>query len=253
MMFGVDVKAFLFERVEKRIQEYEKEPRIKTRYKTPLIGYVSAENPFFHEFYERKASLHPKQVFRPGNTVIVYFVPFSDEITHSNMGGDVVSAAWDRAMGESIMLTAHINGTLREAIDELGHDTSGTNLPKDWIEEICGPAWSHKHAAFAAGLGNFGTAGSFHTREGFAGCFGSVITTLTVDDTKEWSQEELFEKSKTCDAIEKAVLFASPEKIPLCPAGAITENGVDRFACREFCKKQDQPAPIADVCGKCFF
>jgi len=32
----------------------------------------------------------------------------------SDMNIGDVSEAWDRAMGESIMLTAHINGTLRD-------------------------------------------------------------------------------------------------------------------------------------------
>ena len=253
MVFGIEVKALLMEKAGARIREYEKEERISARYKAPLIGYAQADNILFHELYSRGLCMHPKQIYRPGNTVIVYFVPFADEIKESNRGGNVISAAWDRAMGESVMLCAHINGTLRETIDELGHDTSGTNLPGDWSAKIFGPLWSHKYAALIAGIGNFGTAGSFHTAEGFAGCFGSVITTLTVQESKEWTEAELKNAGKILDDAVCAICSAPPWKSALCPVGAITVNGIDRFVCQEFCKKQDQPAPLPDVCGKCFF
>ena len=253
-MFGIDVKAALFEKAVARIKEYEKELRIATRYKPPLIGYVEADNPLFNEFYFRNACAHPKKIFRPGNTVITYFVPFEDEITESNRGGGAVSEAWSRAVGESIMLCAHINGAMREVMNELGYyETSGTNLPGDWDDKICGPVWSHKHAAFLAGLGDFGVAGAFYTAEGFAGCFGSVITTLRIEQSKEWTEDELKDSDRICQDIETAILYAGVGKESLCPAGAIKSERVNRPACAEFCKKQGQPAPLPDVCGKCFF
>ena len=254
MLFGVDAKALLLETAERRVREYENAPQTGTRYGEPLIGYVDTGNILFDEFYCRKMCMHPKKIFRPGSTVIVYFVPFADEITESNRGGFDVSAAWSRAVSESIMLTAHINGAIREALEGLGYyETSGTNLPGDWNEEACGPEWSHKHAAFLAGLGNFGAAGAFYTEKGFAGCFGSVITPLYIEPSKNWTAEELRNACKICDNIETAV--ASPEcgKAALCPAGAITYNGVNKFACAEHCKQQEQPAPLPDVCAKCFF
>ena len=254
MSFGIDVKALLLNKAADRVSEYESEPRIGTRYQAPLIGYVSANNPFFDEFYFRRLCIHPKIIFRPGNTVIVYFVPFADDITESNRGGSAVSAKWNRAVGESVMLAAHINGTMREVLQDLGYyETSGTNLPSDWNEELCRPEWSHKHAAFLAGLGRFGAAGAFHTEKGFAGCFGSVITTLQIDPSREWTEEELRERDRISDDIEAVSLSVCPGMIALCPAGAVTGNGVDRVVCKEFCKNQGQPAPLTDVCGKCFF
>lgn len=254
MSFGVDVKALLSEKVSDRVHEYENVPRIGTRYKAPLIGFVDTDNPLFDEFSFRRVCVHPKKIFRPGFTVIVYFVPFEDAIAESNRGGDTVSDAWNRAAGESIMLVAHINGAIREALQELGYyETSGTNLPGDWDEELCRPEWSHKHAAFLAGLGSFGTAGAFYTEKGFAGCFGSVITTLKLDPSKEWTTEELYDGDRICQNIDAAIYSSGSEKAPLCPAGAISKDGVDRFVCMEFCKKQGHPAPLPDVCGKCFF
>jgi len=152
------------------------------------------------------------------------------------------------------MLCAHVNGVMRGTFDEIGYyETSGANSPGDWAEEICRPRWSHKHAAFLAGLGDFGAAGALYTSAGFAGCFGSVITAYRLEPSREWTEDELSGKEALCGAIEKAILSAPDYKIPLCPVGAITAKGVNRAVCAEFCKKQDQPAPLPEVCGKCFF
>ena len=40
--------------------------------------------------------------------------------------------------------------------------------------------------------------------------------------------------------------------IACCPAGAISEEGIDKFRCQEYCLKLNEHIPSPDVCGKCF-
>ena len=45
----------------------------------------------------------------------------------------------------------------------------------------------------------------------------------------------------------------SQEMINACPAGAISEDGIDRKICQAYCKTIDEAIPSPDICGKCFF
>ncbi|MDO4546362.1 MAG: hypothetical protein Q4C25_09410, partial [Bacillota bacterium] len=175
-MSGVDIKNAIKENVKLAIKEFEAREDISTKFGEPIIGYADTKNPLFDMFFSRRLSEHPKGIYRPGNTVVLHFVPYAEEIVKSNETGGPPSEEWTRAFTESMWLSMRLNGVIRETLDTVGRLSSCTNTPTDWNESVFHEEWSHKMAAYAAGMGQFGPAGSFHTSNGFAGRLSSIIT-----------------------------------------------------------------------------
>lgn len=258
MHIGVDIKAKIMEDVKEAIRVFQENPERTTKFGEPIIGYVDATDSMFDMYFSRRLSNHPKNIFRPGNTVVVHFVPFAPEITESNRGGDAPSEAWETAFNDSMWLSMRLNGVIREALDTVGRLSSGTNTPTDWDEELCREEWSHKLAAYAAGMGEFGPAGCLKTKNGFAGRFGSIITdgkyAQAMSPLSNEELEEAFQKIQRqyCEKGAAGVV-CSQEMIDACPAGAIAKDGINRKTCQAHCKTIDPYIPSPEVCGKCFF
>jgi len=87
--------------------------------------------------------------------------------------------------------------------------------------------WSERHIAYAAGLGTFGHHRAFISRRGSAIRLGSVVTnasiTLTPRAFSSHLENCLLAKGKKCLACASR-----------CPAGAISEKGHDKRACRDY-------------------
>lgn len=256
--FGVDIKVKIMADVKAAIEVFEAQPEMETKFGEPVISYADSRNPIFDMYFARTICEHPKRIFRPGNTVVVHFVPYVPQITESNRGGDKPSKEWLTAFNDSMWLSMRLNGVIREALDTVGRLSSCTNTPTDWDEGLCREEWSHKLAAYAAGAGQFGPAGSFRTKNGFAGRFGSIITDGRYADTfKPLSAKQLDgiyqELLKQYRCKEAGGAPCSQEMIKACPAGAITTEGIDRKCCQAYCKTIDEFIPSPEVCGKCFF
>lgn len=256
--FGVDIKKKIEENIKATIKEFENKPDVATRFKEPVIGYANTLNPMFDMYFSRQLCDHPKNLFRPGNTIIVHFLPYIDEIVESNRGGTAPSKEWTRAREESMWLSMRINAVIRETLDEIGRFSSHLNTPGDWDEGLCRESWSHKLAAYAAGMGTFGPAGSFITERGFGGRFGAVVTDgKYADDVKPLSSDELEalykELMRQHKYKEVGQVEVSSELIDACPANAISAEGIDKKICQDFCKGIHEHPPSPEVCGKCFF
>lgn len=258
-MWGIDIKKRIEDAVIVTVNAYREEKGLSDKFLNPIIGYASANNPLFQTFFDLNWTMHPKEIYRPGNTVIIHFLPFTSGVIESNRSGGEPSKEWVAAYESAIMLSAHINGCIKQTLEDLGRLASLTNLPNDWNEERDGPDWSHKLAAYVAGMGDFGIAGSFNTSAGSAGRFGSLITDCVIEPSKHWTEAEMASPEIIADSIEKSCLFAgsggadiSENVILRCPAGAINIDGVDRMSCRKYCAEQQQIVPASDVCGKCF-
>ena len=258
MHIGVDIKAKIMKDIEEAVKEFQERPDIKTRFGEPLVGYADSRNPIFDMYFSRTICDHPKRIYRPGNTVVVHFVPYAPEITESNRGGSAPSSQWLDAFNDSMWLSMRLNGVVRDALDTVGRLSSCTNTPTDWDEKLCREVWSHKLAAYAAGMGQFGPAGCFCTEHGFAGRFGSIITDgqyaepfeiLSSDQLEAVYQE--IRRQYCCQEVKG--VQCSQEMIKACPAAAISEKGIDRKKCQSYCKSIDEHIPSPEVCGKCFF
>ena len=99
-MVGFDIKEKIEHNVKKAVADFQERDDITTKFGEPVLAYVYAKDPLFDMFWERELCKHPKAIFQPGNTVILHYVPFADEVAAGNEGGDAPSAQWERAFVE---------------------------------------------------------------------------------------------------------------------------------------------------------
>ncbi len=253
-----NIKKRIIANVNAAVKEYETLPECSTRFGTPIISYVSVHHPLFMHFFESGRSLHPKQIYRPGNTAIVFFLPYDEKVAKSNLGGEMPSKEWTNAYFDSMKLCMTLNRIISDTLDEVGRLHSPANIPTDWQEEVFREEWSQKLAGFAAGLGRFGIAGSFHTEVGFAGRLSTVLVDAdyAILDEDEIATLDLENVLPYIDSDSKYLgaedVRVSQNAIDSCPANAISSIGIDKAKCQQHCKKINKVTPSPEVCGKCF-
>lgn len=138
-------------------------------------------------------------------------------------------------------------GIAREIEAELARDGFKCAWEKptcNFDEELLVSYWSHKHIAFACGVGRFGRNHLLITDRGCAGRIGSLVT--------GWDPEPDFYGG------DKDPFYPCPEKCnycyKACPAGALGGSGFDKAACYRVLLENDRLYPdleLCNVCGKC--
>ena len=164
-MDGINIKGKIERNVRQAVQEFEAREDVTTKFGEPVIAYIDARDTIFNLFFDKHLTEHPKNIYRPGITLIVYFSPFADDIAKGNIGGKAVSDEWRRATIESAWLSMKLNRVIRQTMDIIGRLSSILNTQLDWNEKTCWPEWSHKLAAYAAGMGELGPAGPYRRRQ----------------------------------------------------------------------------------------
>lgn len=210
-------------------------------FEKPLIGVAAGDDPYFYFLKEHIGEFHwsPSEAFAKiyKNTpkasnlrVLSLIFPQSEAtIELQNRQIKVPCDNWyaSRAEWESVMDEFLIK-LLRE-LEIQGIKAVAVDLIKDLSvqqSEKLGQAsnWSHRHAAFAAGMGTFGLSDGFISERGKAVRITSIIIEADLDITPrtytgpyDWC---LYYKSGICGAC-----------IRRCPKRAITEKGHDKEAC----------------------
>ena len=171
------------------INSYENK-RYRTNWKTPLISFIKADNPGFMEIREKIGSAHllPQDILSGAASVIVYFLPFEDNIISGNSGGELASEEWVQAYIDTNSLINNLNNDLAKFISEYNYDSAVLPPTHNFDKEKLVSWWSHKHVAYIAGLGNFGLHQMLITDSGCAGRFGSIITTMPLYESREKSK-----------------------------------------------------------------
>lgn len=240
--------------VRKAMDEYEAENNCAGMYQEPVIVYHDAKDPAFDTFFRMGICRHPAEIYRPGNTLVLFFLPYREDIVESNRGGTATSDQWLTAYKKGTGLIMRINRAIRNTLESRGRLVSCLNTPIDWNEKKAAEEWSFKLASYLAGMGEFSTAGSFVTAKGFGGRFSGIITDEVLYEEKpQMCTPEEYEAMIA--GIKKATLYEgtpSDECIAACPCGAISKDGIDRFKCQQHCKTLNEYVPSADACGKCF-
>lgn len=258
-MFGIgpDVKRNVKEAIKATVKEYEAQKEYTTKIGEVEVGYADVRSPLFDMFFTRGMSEHPKKILKAGYTVVLYFIPYADEVIEENMSSKEPGAKWEAAFFDTMKLSMKLNKRIRQVFEDVGRLTSLMNVPTDWDDKKFNEGWSNKLAAFAAGMGEIGPAGCFRTADGKLGRVGGIITDgIYVDDFEMFSNEQLEEihqqlLSKGCFKEGKNV-NCSEDMINTCPGNAITKEGIDRAKCQEYCRTINKFTPSPDVCGKCF-
>jgi len=149
--------------------------------------------------------------------------------------------------------TNDLIGRLSQALSDLlaahGFKSALTPATHNFDEAKLMARWSHKHLAYLANLGRFGTHNMLITPAGCAGRLGSLVTEAELGD------HALIESGEAC-------LLRAGKKcgkcIPACPVNALAENTFDRRGCwTRLNNNLDQLTYLSDlpssthVCGKC--
>ena len=131
---------------------------LKLKYREPLVGFASADDPIFDEMKEiiGPYNLHPKEIFPEAKTVVSFFLPFEEKLVKLNSKSQEPVKEWIQAKGETDRL---IRRSMKNSKSELAKEDLEAVVPEiifDYKSKGFDVAWSHKSAAYAAGLGTFG-------------------------------------------------------------------------------------------------
>lgn len=212
-------------------------------YRAPLIGYASAKD---EVFLQTKAIVGEKYILPEGllpgaKTVVAFFLPFKKEIVFGNRQGNMPSRQWAQAYQTTNNLINNICRELNSQLAEKGVKSAWLLPTYEFDQKKLMAQWSHKHAAFACGLGTFGRNQLFLTARGCAGRIGSMVLDIELaPDTRNNELVACIDGCKYC--------------MDICPVGALSNSGFDRHKCFAHCQAADNSFPDLDcveVCGKC--
>ena len=142
------------------------------------------------------------------------------------------SDEWLVSRGKWEGMMREFSGKLVAELEEMGLKAVSIDLQSEWgleTSENLGIAsrWSHRHYAYAAGLGTFGLSDGFISDFGKAVRITSLIVNVPLDTTSENRQGPydrcLFHAKGICGMCIKR-----------CPCNAISEEGHNKDICAEY-------------------
>jgi len=228
------------------VVRYHEDHNTQTRWGEPLVAFADADDPMFSELKTAVRDTHslPRDLLKTARSVIVYFLPFDKSIAKSNRKGFHASRQWAAAYIETNRLIIDINHYLTDILSSRGFKT--VNLPPthNFDTQQLMSDWSHKHVAYVAGLGGFGSHHMLITPKGCCGRFGSIITDAKLLPSQRPDLEFcLYRYDQTCQTCIKQ-----------CVTGALTADRFDRHKCYSLLLENAEiyrKMGLADVCGKC--
>ena len=210
---------------------YCRRDNIATEFGKPLVGFADAMSPEIQNLTSVVSPDHllPQDVMPEASIIISYFVPFTPELAAANNSAEpgIAAAQWARAYEELNALFTELNRRLVDLLPTLNSDPSGSShsfrgavvesaTHFDTTKLISN--WSHRHIAFAAGLGTFGMNNMLITPKGCCGRYNSVITNIPLSVIHAGSpmKEELcsYKRDGSCHVC-----------IDICPTGALAVSG----------------------------
>jgi epoxyqueuosine reductase len=241
-------------RLEDQIREYVENQVARaatiTRYRQPLVGYVSAGDSRFRELRHLVSPnhRHPRDLLPSARSVVSFFVPVDTAIVRANRrGGDQVASEWPLAYVETNDLIDSIAKGLIADLAAVGIAAAAEPATHNWDPVAMVSWWSHKSVAVIAGLGSFGLHHMVITDSGCAGRFGSIVLGADL--------EPAYERAGVSPARCRYLLDGGCRAcVARCPVGALTEDGLDKRRCYERClevAEQHQGLGLVEVCGKC--
>lgn len=245
------MKTWLENIITTYVRDFEARPEIVTRWKTPLFAYADAQDPLFKLFKDVVSPTHclPQDFIPEAVTVIAYFLPFEESIVNSNVPGRLSSEAWGQAYIETNTLIGEINAHTAQKMVVKGYKATNMPVTHNFDEERLMSDWSHRHVAYAAGLGTFGLNNMLITEAGCAGRVGSIVTDMTFEPTPRQNIERCLYKASLASDVPACGVCVSA-----CVHNALFFDHFDRHRCYEMCLENASHLKylgFADVCGKC--
>lgn len=219
----------------------------KPMWEEPLIGVAAGDDPYFDFLKTHIGAFHwsPADAFAlkykgepaidPARLRVVSMAfPQTMETKKTQLAETVCpSRNWIVSRGEWEPLLKTFSGRLVDSLAEIGIRAVSIDLQPEFHVVKTGPlglasTWSHRHYAYAAGLGTFGLSDGLITEKGKAVRFTSLIIEAPLEITNreystpyEWC---LYYKNGSCGKC-----------VDRCPIQAITlEGGHDKDACLDY-------------------
>ena len=217
-------------------------------YRKPLIGFSSASDPLYAKLKEVVGPHHlrPEEILPDVKTIISFFLPFSLKVVEANRREpDFPAREWVDSYAHANNLIDQIGLDLVSLMNARGFKAALVKATKNYDPETLKAPWSHRSAAFVAGLGRFGLNRMLITPAGGAGRYGTVLISAEIPPSASPEEELcLFWKNGSCRYC-----------LEHCPVKALGDDKFDRQACQQ---KLLALSPYADslkwgqdVCGKC--
>jgi epoxyqueuosine reductase QueG len=233
--------------ISKFVKNYPERSSAETHWKRPLVAFASVEDPLFLKLKEvvRPSHALPHDLLPTGKTVVVYFLPFENDIHKENArAGFYPARSWAVAYVETNRLIRDLGNHLKEFLERAGYQTVSTPATHNYDQQVLLSDWSHRHVAYIAGLGRFGLNRWLITEKGCCGRIGSFVTEAVFPATPRPEQEYCLHFAEdSCSACVKKCVY-----------DALFMDGFDRHACNRHLLEVDarfSDLPTTDVCGKC--
>jgi epoxyqueuosine reductase len=224
------------------IQKKVKDSPQHELYREAIVGFASAADPLYTTLRDAlgRKMLTPRDILPSANTVVTFFIPFSEMlINHVRSGGKIVQI-WSDAYTLTNPLLKQIADDVRKYLNDAGFESTAEPPTMNYDSVNLTAKWSHKSSAVIAGIGTFGLNRLVITKSGTAGRLNSVITSAVLEPDKRPETEYcLYKKNGTCGVCMER-----------CPSGAINPDGFDRFRCNAYLDGKN----ISDFeqgCGMC--
>lgn len=240
------MKEVIRAEIQSFLSRYQDELGCETRWREPLVGFASAADPLFSRLTTVVSPSHslPDELLPGARTAVAFFVPFERSVARSNIDGMLVSREWALAYIQTNELIGAICQHMKGYIESRGHAVFTTPATHNFDREKLMSDWSHRHVAFAAGLGGLGLNNMLITKQGCCGRLGSFLTTLElVPDGRSAAEACLHRAGRSCARC-----------VERCAAGALRADAFDRKRCYAACLQNGAAFTAmgkADVCGKC--
>lgn len=216
----------------------------KPMWEQPLVGVAAGDDSYYDFLKEHIGEFHwsPSEAFQQKygemvagdklKVISLVFPQTSETIELQRKERVFPCDNWLVSRGEWESMMREFSGKLENRLEEEGIRAASIDLIEEFSRqesEALGIAsnWSHRHTAFAAGMGTFGLSDGFITERGKAVRMTSIIVEADLQITPRGDRGPydwcLYFKSGICGAC-----------IRRCPIKAISEKGHDKEACLDY-------------------
>lgn len=228
------------------VGSYPTRKNTDTTWLSPLVAYADAADSRFLELKNIISPSHavPTDFLPDAQTVIAYFLPFNRVVAKSNILGRESSREWVVAYIETNTLISDLNAALAQKLTKHGYRAALIPPTHNFDKVKLISDWSHRHAAYIAGLGKFGLNNMLITAKGCCGRVGTVVTNAPIGPTPRVDRQYcLYKIDGSCGICAKR-----------CVNDALHKESFDRQKCYAMCLENAArfyDLGLADVCGKC--
>jgi len=118
--------------------------KAETKYKTPLVGFSDANNPYFRKLKTIISEEHylPSDLLPNAKTVVTFFIPFDEEIVFKNLKCDTTAREWAYGKKDAQGLIGEIIEDMKVKLGEINIGCSGNPNKESYNQEKFMHRWS---------------------------------------------------------------------------------------------------------------